>query len=185
MRRSCRSAGSWPAVAYQQVAMAWQASWNGMVRSTARAVRLRACPAPKTWRASSIATSMLHLAAYRSITWAGVAVVSVVTRARSYPAVNRSRMSTTVTALVPKTEGQRQVRAAAEMSAALPYRVTVTLVNAVVAASPARAGSRSPLVRGRPRRPVRAGGSWCRAASLRSRVVQVTWGGSFFSSPPA
>jgi len=58
--------GSWPAVAYQQVAMAWQASWNGTVRSTARAVRLRACPAPKTCRASSIATSMLHLAAYRS-----------------------------------------------------------------------------------------------------------------------
>jgi len=43
--------------------MAWQASWNGTVRSTARAVRLRACPVPKTCRASSIATSMLHLAA--------------------------------------------------------------------------------------------------------------------------
>ena len=67
-RWSATSAGSWPAVAYQQVAMAWQASWNGMVRSTARAVRLRACPAPKTCRASSIATSIDHLAAYRSIT---------------------------------------------------------------------------------------------------------------------
>ena len=66
----------------QQVAMAWQASWNGTVRSTARAVRLRACPAPKTCRASSIATSMDHLLAYRSITWAAVAAVSVVTRAR-------------------------------------------------------------------------------------------------------
>src|SRR5215469_5663798 len=33
-RRSCRSAGLWPTVAYQQVAMAWQASWNGTVRST-------------------------------------------------------------------------------------------------------------------------------------------------------
>ena len=41
---------------YPQVAMAWQASWNGMVRSTARAVRLQACPAPKTLRASWIAT---------------------------------------------------------------------------------------------------------------------------------
>jgi hypothetical protein len=39
--------------------------------------------------------------------------------------------------------------------------------------------------RGRPRRPVRTGGSSCRAASLRSRVVQVTRCGSFFSSPPA
>ena len=36
---------------------------NGMVRSTARAVRLWACPGPWTWRASSIATSMLHRAA--------------------------------------------------------------------------------------------------------------------------
>ena len=43
------SAGSWPAVVYQQVAIAWQASWKGTVRPTARAVRLRACPAPKTW----------------------------------------------------------------------------------------------------------------------------------------
>jgi len=45
--------------AYQVVAMAWQASWKGTVRSTARAVRLRAWPAPKTCRASSIATSMV------------------------------------------------------------------------------------------------------------------------------
>ena len=29
-RRSPMSAGSCPVVAYQQVAMAWQASWNGM-----------------------------------------------------------------------------------------------------------------------------------------------------------
>jgi hypothetical protein len=42
-RRSCRPAGSWPAVAYQVTAAAWQAIWNGTVRSTARAVRLRAC----------------------------------------------------------------------------------------------------------------------------------------------
>jgi len=41
--------------------MAWQASWNGTVRSTARAVRLRACPAPKTCLLSSIATSIGHL----------------------------------------------------------------------------------------------------------------------------
>ena len=58
-RRFWASAGSWPAVVYQQVAMAWQASWNGTVRSTARAARLRACPVPKTCLASCIATSMV------------------------------------------------------------------------------------------------------------------------------
>ena len=42
VRRSSTSAGSWPAVAYQRMAMAWQASWNGTVRSTAAATRLRA-----------------------------------------------------------------------------------------------------------------------------------------------
>ena len=59
-RCSATSAGSWPTVAYQQMAMAWQASWNGTVRSTARAVRWRACPVPKTWLASSIVTSTGH-----------------------------------------------------------------------------------------------------------------------------
>ncbi len=49
----------WALVVYQVVAMAWQASWNGTVRSTARALRLRAWLAPKTWRASWIATSMV------------------------------------------------------------------------------------------------------------------------------
>ena len=55
-RRSSMSAGSYPAVAYQRMAMAWQASWNGMVRSTARAARLRAWPAPRICFAYSIAT---------------------------------------------------------------------------------------------------------------------------------
>ena len=82
-RRSSMSAGSWPATAYQIVARVWQASWKGMVRRTAFAVRLRARPAPKTCLASSIAISMDHLAAYRSMTRAAVAAVSVVTRARS------------------------------------------------------------------------------------------------------
>ena len=72
------------------------------------------------WQASSIATSMLHLAAYRSMTYAPDAAVSVVTRARSYPLADRSRMRTTVTALVPKTEGHRQVTAAALIAAILP-----------------------------------------------------------------
>jgi hypothetical protein len=45
-----------------------------------------ACPAPKTWRASSTATSMVHREAYRWITCAAAAAVSVVTRARSCPA---------------------------------------------------------------------------------------------------
>jgi hypothetical protein len=79
-----------------------------------------ACPAPKTCRASSIATSMDHLLVYRSITWAAVAAVSVVTRARSCPAADRSRISTTVTCLAPKTVGHRQVTAAACTAAALP-----------------------------------------------------------------
>ena len=60
-RRSCRSAGSWPAVAYQVTATAWQAISNGTVRSTAAAVRLRACPVPKTCFESSIAISMDQL----------------------------------------------------------------------------------------------------------------------------
>ena len=54
MRWSSTSAGSWPAVAYEVTAIAWQASWNGTVRSTARAVRLLACPAPKTCLLSSM-----------------------------------------------------------------------------------------------------------------------------------
>ena len=63
-RRSRTSAGSCPAVAYQVTATAWQAISNGTVRSTAAAVRLRACPVPKTCLASSIAISMDRLAAY-------------------------------------------------------------------------------------------------------------------------
>ena len=70
-RCSSTSAGSCPAVAYQRMARVWQASVNGTVRSTARAVRLRACPAPKTCLASSIATSMDQRAAYRSMTCGG------------------------------------------------------------------------------------------------------------------
>ncbi len=54
------SAGSCPAVAYQVVVMLWQASWNGRVRRTAAAVRLRAWPHPKTCLLSSIATSIGH-----------------------------------------------------------------------------------------------------------------------------
>jgi hypothetical protein len=42
---------------------------NGMARSTARAVRLRACPAPKICLLSSTATSTLHL--LRSAGWPG------------------------------------------------------------------------------------------------------------------
>jgi hypothetical protein len=62
-RCSSTPAGSWPAVAYQVMASAWRVSWNGTVRRTALAVRLRAWPAPSSCLASSIATSMLHLAA--------------------------------------------------------------------------------------------------------------------------
>src|SRR5712672_1595234 len=94
-RRPAMSAGSWPAVAYQSMARVWQASWKGMVRRTAPAVRLRACPAPKTC--------------------AAVAFRSVVTRARSYPVSDLSRMRMTWTRQAPKTEYHRQVTAAAEM----------------------------------------------------------------------
>jgi len=58
-RRVAASAGWCPAVAYQQTARAWQASMNGTVRPAAAAVRLRACPVPKSCFASSIATSMV------------------------------------------------------------------------------------------------------------------------------
>ena len=40
--------GSCPALAYQVMAMLWQASWKGTVRRRARAVRLRGCPVPKS-----------------------------------------------------------------------------------------------------------------------------------------
>jgi hypothetical protein len=46
------------------MAMLWQASWKGMVRRRARAVRLRACPVPKICLAASIAVSMVHLLAH-------------------------------------------------------------------------------------------------------------------------
>jgi hypothetical protein len=55
-RCSATSAGSWPAVAYQMMARVWQVRVNGTVARTARAVRLRACPVPKTCLASSMAT---------------------------------------------------------------------------------------------------------------------------------
>ncbi len=46
---------------------------------------------------------MDHLDAYRSMTSEAVAVVSVVTAARSCPAAERSRISTTWTGREPKT----------------------------------------------------------------------------------
>ncbi len=57
LRRTCRSSSARPAVAYQATVTAWQAISNGTVRSTARAVRLRACPVPKSCFESCIATS--------------------------------------------------------------------------------------------------------------------------------
>src|SRR5947208_9946719 len=157
-RRASVSAGWCPAVAYQQTARAWQASMNGTVRSTAAAVLLRACPVPKSCFASSIATSIAHLAAYLLITAAVSGPGSVVTRARSNPVFDLSRMRMTVTGTVPVTEYHRQVSAAAAMVSVLPYRVTVTCENTAVAAILARDGSRSPFTRGRPFFPVRCGG---------------------------
>jgi hypothetical protein len=54
------------------------------------------------------------------MTRAAVAAVSVVTRARSYLLADWSRMRTTVMALLPKTEGHRQVTAATGTAAAWP-----------------------------------------------------------------
>src|SRR6266568_1598252 len=184
-RRASVSAGWWPTVAYQQMAIAWQASMNGIVRSTAAAVRLRAWPMPKSCFASSIATSIAHLAAYLSITCAVYGFCSVVTRARSHPVFDLSRMRMTVTGLAPVTEYHRQVSAAAAMVSVLPYRVTMACENAAAAAILARDGSRSPFTRGRPFFPVRSGGRPQSAALLRSLVVQVTPSGSSFSSSPA
>src|SRR5438094_125599 len=118
-RRALVSAGWWPA-AYQQTAIAWQASMNGTVRSTARAVRLRACPVPNSCLESSIATSIAHLAAYLSITRAVSGCFSVVRSARSKPVFDLSRIRITVTGTVPVTEYQRQVNACTAMVSVLP-----------------------------------------------------------------
>src|SRR5690349_3979880 len=72
--RSC------PAVAYQVMAMLWQASWKETVRRRARAVRLRACPVPRpAWQLLSRSRWSICLRT-RSMTCAAVAAVSVVTR---------------------------------------------------------------------------------------------------------
>jgi hypothetical protein len=63
---------------------------------------------------------MDHRRAYRSMTCAADAAASVLTRARSWPAADRSRISTTVTGRVPKTEYRRQVMTAAWMVAVVP-----------------------------------------------------------------
>src|SRR5229473_2553681 len=119
-RRAAVSAGWYPAVAYQQTARAWQASMNGTVRSTAAAVRLRACPVPKSCFASSIAISIAHLAAYLSIARAMPGFCWVVTRARSNPVFDLSRMRMTVTGFAPATEYHRQVSACTAMVSVLP-----------------------------------------------------------------
>jgi hypothetical protein len=56
LRRACRSSLVRPALAYQVTA--WQAISNGMVRSTAAAVRWRAWPLPKSCFESCIVTSL-------------------------------------------------------------------------------------------------------------------------------
>ena len=114
--------GGWlcPAVAYQQTAMAWQASMNGTVRSTARAVRLRACPGAE--ELLRVFYRDFHRPS-RSVSFDDefdVQVLSVVTRARSYPVPGLSRMRMTVTGAVPVTEYHRQVKAATAVVSVLP-----------------------------------------------------------------
>ena len=61
-----------------------------------------------------------HLAAYLSITAATSGFFSVVTRARSKPVFDLSRMRMTVTGAVPVTEYHRQVSARTAMVSVLP-----------------------------------------------------------------
>ena len=77
-------------------------------------------PVPDSCFASSIATSIAHLAAYLSMTRAVPGSFSVVTRARSQPVLDLSRMRMTVTGTVPVTEYHRQVNACAAMVSVLP-----------------------------------------------------------------
>jgi len=74
------------------------------------------------------------------MSWAGLASVSVVTRARSHPVAEVSRVSITCTGREPKTQYHRQVMAAAWIVAVVPWRVTVTAANAASAASLFRKG---------------------------------------------
>ena len=62
-RRAVMIWGRCPWRAYQMMTRAWMSRANGTVRSTARRVRVRASPAPRTLRASEKACSMDHLAA--------------------------------------------------------------------------------------------------------------------------
>jgi hypothetical protein len=184
-RRSRRAPGLRPAVAYQVTAMAWAAISNGMVASTARAVRLRAWPAPKSCFESSIDTSMDQRLAYRSMTCAIVAAVSVVTRAMPKPRPGLSLTQdhgdgTGAEHGVPQAPdqggfdglglavaGDRDLREFRSSCQSRQGREALSLH-----AGPS--GPAGPL-RGRP----------CRAASLRSRVVQEIPAGRPFSSPPA
>jgi hypothetical protein len=58
-----------------------------------------------------------------------------------------------------------------------PYRLVVVVRQAAAAARSAAVPSRAPLVRGRPRRPVRGGAGAYNTALAGSRVVQVTAAG--------
>ncbi len=62
-RRAVMSARWWPCRAYHTTTRVWVSRANGTVRSTARRVRLRASPAPRTLRASAKACSMDQRAA--------------------------------------------------------------------------------------------------------------------------
>src|SRR5215469_9426170 len=82
VRRAVMSAGSWPCRAYQVTTRVWVSRAKGTVRATAAGVRVRASPAPRMWRASKKACSMLHRAAYRWVKAVGAVIRSVVTRAK-------------------------------------------------------------------------------------------------------
>jgi hypothetical protein len=62
-RQAATSTAGWPWVAYQTTVSDRHSKPKGTVRSTARRVRLRACPTPTTYQLASKATSICQRSA--------------------------------------------------------------------------------------------------------------------------
>ena len=134
---------------------AWQASMNGIVRSTTRAVRLRLARCRTTAFAPSIAAS---------------------------PVFCLSRMRMTVTGTAPTTEYHRQVNACPTDGLGLAVAGERDLQERRSGGGLRKAGHAVAFLLGRPLFPVRSGGRSWRAALLRNLVVQVTPSGNCLSS---
>ena len=168
--RSC------PAVAYQVMAMLWQASWKETVRRRARAVRLRACPVPRpAWQLLSRSRWSICLRT-RSMT---CAAVSVVTRP------GRSRRRNDRGSAPPGRAANRRRNTTGKGCGVHGNGLAVAgdgdLGEHLAGRELGERGQPVPVA-GRPRRPVFPGGRSCSAASLRSLVVQVKPGASWRSS---